>query len=62
MSKKRSPITARLWSEGKTIPQWAKENGFNVRNVQAVIYGHNKGEFGTSEKIAVALGLKVASK
>lgn len=62
MSKKRSPITARLWNEGKTIPQWAKENGFNVRNVEAVIYGHNKGDFGTAEKIAVALGLKEKTK
>lgn len=62
MSKKRSPITERLWSQGKTIPQWAKENGFKVRNVEAVIYGHNKGTFGTSEKIAVALGLKEQTK
>lgn len=62
MSKKRSPITARLWSEGKSIPQWAKENGFKLRNVEAVIYGHNKGHFGTAEKIAVALGLKERRK
>jgi len=62
MSKKRSPITARLWAEGKTISQWAKENSFKVRNVEAVIYGHNKGHFGTAEKIAVALGLKEQPK
>lgn len=62
MSKKRSPITARLWNDGKTIPQWARENGFNVRNVEAVIYGHNKGHFGTAEKIAIALGLKEQPK
>ena len=62
MSKKRSPITTKLWSKGKTIPQWAKENGFKVRNVEAVIYGHNKGNFGLAEKIAVALGIKEPTK
>ena len=56
MSKEPSPITTMLRSQGKTIPQWATENGFKLRNVQAVIYGHNKGHFGTSEKIAIALG------
>lgn len=62
MSKKRSPITTRLWSEGKTIPQWAEENGFKLRNVQAVIYGHNKGVFGIAEEIARALGIKELTK
>ncbi len=61
-SRKRSPITERFRSEGKTIGQWAAENGFKLRNIQAVLYGHNKGYFGTSEKIAVALGMKRPTK
>lgn len=62
MSKKRSPITTKLWNEGKTISQWAEQNGFKLRNVQAVIYGHNKGHFGQAQRIAEALGLKADQK
>lgn len=44
------------------MPQWAKENGFPVRAVRAVIYGHNKGNFGRAHRIAVALKIKAVSK
>lgn len=62
MSKKRSPITTRLCNQGKTISQWSEENGFKVRNVQAVIYGHNKGLRGQAMRISEALGLKMVQK
>jgi gp16 family phage-associated protein len=51
----------RLRGAGKSVPEWAEENGFNVRAVRAVIYGHNKGHYGTAHRIAVALGLKHSS-
>jgi gp16 family phage-associated protein len=52
----------KLRLEGKTIPQWSAENGLPVRSVRAVLYGHKKGHFGLSHRIAVAIGLKVAVK
>lgn len=58
VSKHTSITTKRLRAAGKSVPQWAKENGFSIRAVRAVIYGHNKGNYGTSHKIAVALGIK----
>jgi len=47
-----------LLKQGKTLPEWARENGFPVRSVRAVVYGHNKGNFGQAHRIAVGLGLK----
>ena len=58
MSKRTTDTVQKLRKEGKTIPQWAKENGFPVRAVRAVVYGHNKGHYGQAHSIAVALGLK----
>lgn len=58
MSKRTTDTVQKLREEGKTIPQWAKEHGFPVRAVRAVVYGHNKGHYGQAHIIAVALGLK----
>lgn len=46
-----------LQRHGKISPGWAKETGFPVRAVRAMIYVHNKGHYGQSHKIAVAGGL-----
>lgn len=43
---------------GVTITDWAKANDFPVRNVRAVLAGHNKGNYGVSHAIAVALKIK----
>ena len=61
-SKVAQSVKDQLLAQGKTIPQWAAENGFNVCSVRAVIYGHNKGNFGNAHKIAVALGIKATLK
>lgn len=58
MSKASLKITKSLHAEGKTVSVWAKEHGFPVRAVRAVIYGQNKGSWGQAHQIAVALGLK----
>ncbi|WP_112310199.1 helix-turn-helix domain-containing protein [Pseudogemmobacter bohemicus] len=55
MSKPRSGVVERLWSEGKTVRSWAAENGFSLRSVRAVISGHNKGNYGKAFLIAKAL-------
>lgn len=52
-SKRQSPAVEMLQLYGKISPGWAKETGFPVRTV---IYGHNKGHYLQSHKIAVAGG------
>lgn len=49
---------ARLRSQGKTIDQWAKENGFPPAAVYRVLNGVYKGHRGVAHDIAVAAGIK----
>jgi gp16 family phage-associated protein len=58
MSKTAQQVRSELTAKGMTLPEWAKRHGFPVRSVRAVLYGHNKGRYGQSHQIAVALGLK----
>lgn len=62
LSKTAEEVRSDLKAHGVTVPQWAKRHGFPVRAVRAVLYGHNKGLFGQSHKIAVSLGMKVPPK
>ena len=55
-------VRKKLRSEGITVVEWAKRNGFKLCSVRAVIYGHNKGHFGQAHEIAVALGIKNDAK
>lgn len=43
---------------GITIATWAKENGFEIKLVYAVLAGERKCYRGESHRIAVALGIK----
>ena len=58
MSKTRQQVRSELVLQGKTVVQWAKEHGFPVRSVRAVLYGQNQGRYGQAHVIAVSLGLK----
>ena len=49
---------ARLRAQGKTIAQWADENGFERLDVYRVLAGVYKGNFGKAHTIAVKAGLK----
>lgn len=49
---------SRLRSQGKTIRQWAKENGFPPESVYRVLNGVDKANFGRAHDIAVAAGIK----
>lgn len=44
--------------QGKTLTQWAKEQGFPRQAVYRVMAGQDKAYFGRAHEIAVALGLK----
>lgn len=49
---------ARLHAQGKTITQWAEENGFNRLDVYRVLNGVYKANYGRAHEIAVRAGLK----
>lgn len=48
----------KLRAEGYTVRDWAERHGFPLHGVRAVLYGRNKGNFGQSHAIAIALGVK----
>lgn len=49
---------ASLRKQGKTIRQWAEENGFPQAYVYRVLNGVDKGHFGRAHEIAVKAGIK----
>lgn len=57
-SKDRQEALDHIRRQGLSVPKWSEKNGFPVRSVRAVLYGHNKGNYGQSHKIAVALRMK----
>jgi gp16 family phage-associated protein len=62
VADRASEIKGRFEAEGISIAEWARENGFNVRTVYAVLYGELKAKRGVSHRITVALGLKPAPR
>ncbi len=51
-------IKARFEAEGRSIAEWARDNGFSTRTVYAVIRGEMLAKRGVGHRIAVALGIK----
>ena len=43
---------------GETVTAWANKNGFTVQQVQNVIHGRAKGNWGASHAVEVRLGMK----
>ena len=58
MADNRALVKDRLEEHGVSIADWARENGFNVRTVYAVLHGELKAKRGVSHRIAVSPGLK----
>lgn len=50
----------RLRNQGKTIRQWAVDNGFPPSAVYRALNGIEKGHFGQAHAILVAAGIKQA--
>ncbi len=48
----------RLRRQGKTIRQWAEENGYPPASVYRVLNGVDKANFGRAHEIAVKAGIK----
>ena len=51
-------LKQRLRREGKTLAQWARDNGYTPNKVYRVTGGIDKGYYGDAHEIAVKLGLK----
>jgi len=49
-----------LAKRGKTITEWAKENGYTREEVYRVLNGQSKARYGKGHEIAKKLGLKSA--
>ena len=56
--QKANAVKARLYAQGLTVKQWAKQNGYKPVQVYRVLRGENKALYGTGHTIAVKLGLK----
>lgn len=55
---RREQVRHQFRSSGKSLRAWARENGFDPKTAQSVLYGDRKALRGKSHAIAVALGLK----
>ena len=62
MARTAKEVRDKLKANGMIVRQWAKQHGFPENTVRAVIYSKNKGNYGKSHKVAVALGIKDAPK
>lgn len=51
-------VRQRFRQQGKTLSEWARENGYEPIAVYRVMGGINKGNYGRAHEIAVKLGLK----
>ena len=58
MSSCRDLTKEEFRQNGKSFAEWAREKGYPLVSVRAVLYGHNKGYCGQAHKIAVELRLK----
>lgn len=58
MSVTVEKLKENLIKKGKTLAQWARENGYAPRDVYLVVGGQRKGRYGKGHEIAVKLGLK----
>lgn len=56
--KTGAQVFEEMRSKGETITSWAVKNGFTYAQVQSVLTGRAKGNWGVSHNIAVKLGMK----
>jgi gp16 family phage-associated protein len=56
MSKTVRAFRAELVLQGKTIRDWARENGFSLRSVRAVLLGQTKVSSATPRESGSLLG------
>jgi gp16 family phage-associated protein len=57
-TKSAEQVKQEFRQRGQTLAQFAKDNGWQPRDVYCVVAGVFKGRYGRSHEIAVALGMK----
>ncbi|WP_296639955.1 DNA-binding protein [Roseinatronobacter sp.] len=62
MTKSANQVKADWRARGITMAGWARQNGYSVSAVNAVLRGQHKGYRGKSHEIMVALGMKKKPK
>lgn len=55
--KQANDVKHRLRQQNTSLTEWAKNNGYTLRQVSDVVRGVNKCNFGTGREIAEKLGL-----
>ena len=58
MSKTADEVKAEFRAKGITLTAWAKQHGFRLAAVNAVLRGQHQGHYGKAHEIMVALGMK----
>lgn len=56
--KTGTQVSEEMRKRGETVTAWAIKNGFTPQQVQNVIHGRAKGNWGISHTVAVRLGMK----
>lgn len=56
--KTGAQVIEEMRKRGETVTAWANKNGFTVQQVQNVVCGRAKGNWGISHAVAVKLGMK----
>ncbi|MDD4978784.1 MAG: DNA-binding protein [Gallionella sp.] len=56
--KTGAQVIEEMRRRGETVTAWANKNGFTFQQVQNVIHGRAKGNWGKSHAVAVKLGMK----
>lgn len=54
-------VKQQFHSSGKTVTEWAAENGYTRNEVYRVLNGQAKAHYGKAHEIAVKLGMKPAT-
>lgn len=59
MNPTTNEIKHRLRRQGKTLKDFARENGFQYRTVSDVVRGLRRGNYGEGREVRIKLGLPV---
>lgn len=62
MSKTAQDVKEEFRARGVSISCWAREHGFTISAVNAVLRGQHQGLYGNAHSIMIALGMKDTPK
>lgn len=62
MAKSGIDVKRDLWRQGKTLKQWALENGYAYDLVSRVVRGTHRATYGKGYEVAVKLGMRTSDQ